>query len=202
MERAGRLTMGRISALVAGVAALLVWASPAAAFHIPGATYTANPFPGVTGSFTVSPDGSGITEAHATNLPGNSCIFTSIDATYPTPLPITDHAFSDTSPPFTASGRFTSKQTVQGTVRMRVTGPGSCDTGELPFTATTTASSQGSFECQAAQAAVDSAQQAVDKAKKKVKKAKTPKAKKRAKKKLKEAQKQLEDAQAALPGVC
>jgi Ca2+-binding RTX toxin-like protein len=120
-------------------AAILWSALPAAANHIAGATYNGTVQGGSAMSFTVSGDGTGITSFSASGpLQGNSCTFSGISASYPTPLPITNHSFADTSPPLTFSGSFPSQQSASGTLRMKTTNP-ACDTGDLPWTASTTA---------------------------------------------------------------
>jgi hypothetical protein len=200
-SRSRRLSTVAVTAGAVGLMACLL-AGSAQAFHIPGATYS-SAVGNIRGSFTVSPDGSGITSVHGENLPGNTCTFITVDRTYTTPLPIINHAFNDTSPSFTFRGSFQAKQSAQGVIRVRSTGgPVPCDTGELPFNATTTASAAGSEECKSAQAAVDAAEQKVKKAKKKVKKADDEQEKKKAKKKLRKAKQELQAAQAQAAAVC
>lgn len=114
-------------------------ASPVAANHIGGATYNGTEGVGNSAmSFTVSESGSGISSFSITGpLPGSSCTFSGISATYLTPLPIVNHAFTDSTPPLTFSGSFTGPQSAQGTLRMNASG---CDTGNVAWSATTTAS--------------------------------------------------------------
>jgi hypothetical protein len=179
-------------------------ATPAAAFHIPGATYTGNHSAGGTMSFTVTADGSGLSNFNVVGpIPGNTCTFSGSGTTYVQPLPIVNHAFNDTTPPLTASGSFNARQSATGTFRIQQSGPPvSCTTPTFTWNATTTASPAGSEECKSAQAAVDAAEQKVKKAKKKVKKADDEQEKKKAKKKLKKAKAELQAAQAQAAAVC
>jgi hypothetical protein len=167
--------------------AALATASPAAANHIAGATYNGTEGVGNSAmSFAVDGSGSGISSFSITGpLPGSICTFSGISATYITPLPIVSHAFTDSTPPLTFSGSFTGPQSAQGTLRMNA---GGCDTGNVAWSATTTAapaqgatpSPAGSEQCKAAKAKVKTA-------KKKLQRAKTASAKKKAKKTLKKA---------------
>lgn len=123
----------------AATAATLGSAPLAAGNHIGGATYNGTVQGGTGMGFTVSGDGSGITSfSVAGPLSGGSCSFSGVSATYPSPLPITNHTFTDSSPPLTFSGSFPGQQSASGTLRIKTTYP-PCDTGELPWTATTTA---------------------------------------------------------------
>jgi PASTA domain-containing protein len=119
------------------LAVVAVATSGARANHIPGATYNGTVTGGSSITFAVSGDGSGITTLSAPGpLQGNVCTFTNVGANYLTPLPITNHAFADTTPPITFSGSFSGAQSAQGTIRVNASG---CDTGELAWTATTPA---------------------------------------------------------------
>jgi hypothetical protein len=95
-------------------------------------------------SFTVTPDGSGISSFSVGGpVQGDTCSFPSgSSTTYNQPLPITNHTFSDTHAPFTKSGSFPGPQSASGTFRIKTsTYPGpSCDTGDVTWNATTTAS--------------------------------------------------------------
>jgi hypothetical protein len=177
-------------------------ATPAQAFHIDGATYNGTHAFG-TVSFTVTPDGSGISRFGVSGtIPGNTCTFSGSETTYVQPLPIVNHAFNDTSPPLTHSGSFNARQSASGTFRIQTGAPFPCSTGQVSWTASTTASPAGSEECQSAQAAVDAAEQKVKKAKKKLKKAETEEQERKAKKKLKKAKNELKAAQAQAAAVC
>jgi hypothetical protein len=123
---------------------VLAVAAPARANHIAGATYTGTHAQGGTVSFTVTPDGSGISSFSVGGpVQGDTCSFPSGSSTnYVQPLPIVNHAFSDTTPPLTESGSFPGSQSASGTFRIKtqVFGAPSCDTGEVTWNATTTAS--------------------------------------------------------------
>jgi hypothetical protein len=117
--------------------------SPAHADHIAGATYTGTHAQGGTVSFTVTPDGSGISSFSVGGpVMGDVCTFPSGSSTsYLQPLPIANHAFADTTAPFTESGSFLGPQSASGTFRIRTPAfPGpTCDSGEVSWKATTTA---------------------------------------------------------------
>jgi hypothetical protein len=189
-----RIALGAVVALAA-----LVLAPPAGAHHIRGASYAVDVFGLFSGGFTVSQDGSEITEVHTNGLiPGDICVFSAMSATYNGSLPIVNHSFSDTAPPLTFSGSFNEVQSAEGTVQISSAG---CSTINAPWTATTNASPAGSEECSDATAVVDDANDAVKtankqvkKAKKKVKKAQSSSSKKKAKKKLKKAKKKQNQA--------
>lgn len=117
--------------------------SLARANHIAGATYSGTHAQGGTVSFTVSPDGSGISSFSVGGpVQGDTCSFSGINTNYAQPLPVVNHAFSDTTPPFTASGSFPGLQSASGTFRMRtqVFPAPACDSGEVGWSATTTSS--------------------------------------------------------------
>ena len=124
--------------LLAGLAV-----SQAGANHIAGATYNGT-VQGTTSTmtFTVSADGSGITSFGFSGPLPDSCggSGSGQTATYPTPLPITNHTFQDTTPPLTFSGSFPGAQSAQGTLRRN---QGGCDTGTLNWSATTSAQPPG-----------------------------------------------------------
>jgi hypothetical protein len=158
----------RIVAAIVGVAAGLVAALPAQAYHIPGATYEGTHSQGGRVSFTVTSDGEGLSSFSAYGpIRGSTCTFGSsgepITTTYVQPLPIVDHTFEDTTQPFFSNGSFREVQGADGTFRARTTSP-SCDTGELTWNASTTASPARSEECRRARAARRRAQRAVRRA--------------------------------------
>lgn len=175
-----------VAMLVAATVIQAPFAPSAAAHHIKGATYNGTHAGGGTISFVVTGDGSGISSVTATNVPGDSCTFESISQQYSTPLPITNHAFNDSSPPMTFSGSFPSVQRAQGTLRVTSSNP-PCQTGDLTWNATTSSSPAGSEECQ-------EAKQAVKKAKKALKKADSEQAERKARKKLKRAKRRQQAA--------
>jgi Ca2+-binding RTX toxin-like protein len=123
-----------------GLTVLVLLVVPAAtANHIGGATYNGTVQGGTTMSFTVAANGSGITSfSVAGPLSGGGCTFSGVSASYPTPLPITNHSFTDTTAPLTFSGSFPGAQSASGTLRIKTTSP-ACDTGSLPWNASTTA---------------------------------------------------------------
>jgi len=121
------------------VVVLAVVAPPASANHIAGATYNGTS-QGGTVSFTVTPDGSGISNFNVGGpIQGDFCTFSNITTNYVQPLPITNHTFSDTTAPFTVTGSFPGVQSASGTFRMKTSGPYPCDTGDVSWNATTTA---------------------------------------------------------------
>lgn len=144
---AGAPKAGRESRLLgsaAGAALLVVVlfaASRADASHIPGATYNGTVAGGTPVSLTVSPDGSGITSFTAAGpLEAGDCTFDDIAWTYSgTPLRIANHSFSDSDDPeMSVTGSFPTVQGAQGTLRVG-DASSSCDTGNLAWSATTTA---------------------------------------------------------------
>jgi hypothetical protein len=167
------------------VVALAV-AAPASAHHIPGATYEGQHSQGGRVSFTVTSDGEGISSFSAYGpIRGDTCTFGSsgepITTTYVTPLPIIDNTFEDTRGPFFKEGTFGDVQQATGTFRATTSGGFRCDSGQLTWTATTTASPARSQECRSATAAVRRARAAV-------RRARTPRAKRRARARLRRAQ--------------
>jgi hypothetical protein len=125
------------TALVALVAVtLMAPASPAGANHIAGATYNGT-FSGGTVSFTVTPDGSGISSFGFRN----DCNQQGYTRDYVIPVPIvtqgTGHYFQDTTTPwFAPTGAFPEPKTARGTFKSDL-----C--GTIPWNATTTASPPG-----------------------------------------------------------
>lgn len=141
--REGRL-LGWRAGPAAGTALLVVVlfaASLAEADHIPGASYNGTVAGGTAVSLTVSPDGSGITSFTAAGpLEAGDCTFSDVGWTYSgTPLAIANHSFSDSDDPeMSVSGSFPTVQGAQGTLRLGDVSS-SCDTGNLAWSATTTA---------------------------------------------------------------
>jgi hypothetical protein len=141
--REGRLP-GRPAGFAAGATLLVVVlfvASRADAHHIPGATYNGTVAGGSPVSLTVSADGSGITSFTAAGpLEVGDCTFTDVAWTYSgTPLEIANHSFSDSDDPeMSVSGSFSTVQGAQGTLRVG-DASSACDTGNLAWSATTTA---------------------------------------------------------------
>lgn len=184
---------------------LLTFVPPAAAFHIPGATYNGTHAGGGTVSFTLTPDGSGLSNfAIGGPVQGNICTFSGSSVNFVQPLPIINHAFNSSSGTTTLSGSFGGVQQAGGSFRIKTFPPFACDSGTVTWTARTTASPAASEECRNATAAVDDLSQRVQKAKNKVRKArkavkraKTPSAKAKARKRLREAKKRLKEAKMA-----
>jgi hypothetical protein len=195
------------------IASVLLAASPAAAFHIPSATYSGTHTGGGTVSFQVSADGSQIASWTVRNVPGTpSCFWTEASPAPPFTIPIVNQAFDDSySDGSFFRGTFDAVRSASGTLRLNdPSGP--CDTGTVSWKATTTASPAGSQECVAATAALKKATKAFKKAKKALKKAKkaqrkasSPRATKRvkkAKKKYAKAKKKYGKAKKAKRAVC
>lgn len=148
------------SAIACAALIIGVTASPAAAFHVPGATYSGNAGNG-TISFTVSSDGSSVT-----NLTLNGPIETTgctLSSAHYDQIPIVNNSFSNGE----VSGGFPNPRGARGQFSVpgiptsllsscRVTGT---------WSAITSASPNGSAECKAAQAQVKKAKRALGKAK-------------------------------------
>jgi hypothetical protein len=186
----------RTAVLVSIAAAVcLTFASSAAAFHIAGATYNGTHAGGGTVSFAVTPDGSGLSSFSVGGpVQGNICTFGGSSITFTQPLPIVNHAFNLSSSSTSVSGSFTGVQQASGNFRIKTFGPFSCDSGIVPWTASTNASPAGSEECKEARAALSAAkaklrkaQKAVRKAKKAFKEADTPGEESKAKSRLRKA---------------
>lgn len=135
-------------------------------------------------------------------IQGSSCTFSGSDATYNTPLPIVNHAFSDTTPPLIVDGSFNGVQSASGSFKLQTGAPFPCSTPTITWNATTTASPAGSEECRNAEQVVAAAEQKVKKAKKAVRKAETGREKRKAKKKLKKAKQEREVARQQHSQVC
>lgn len=138
------------------IAALL--ASPAAAFHIPGAGYSGAVNGGGTINFSVSRDGSSVRDLTLTGIHAGDCRLDS--AQYP-PMPIRRNSFDNGS----VSGAFPNVQGAYGRLNILASGLfGSCRiTGT--WSATTRADPAGSAECKAAKRRVKKAKRALRRAK-------------------------------------
>lgn len=175
--------------------ASLAIASSATAHHIPGATYNGTHAGGGSVSFTVTPDGSGLSSFSVGGpVQGNICTFGGSTITFTQPLPIVNHAFNSSGGTTTVNGSFTGVRQASGNFRIKTFPPFSCDSGPVSWTAGTTASAAGSEECKNAQAAVSAAKaklkkaaKAVRKAKKALKDADTPGEESKAKSRLRKA---------------
>ena len=144
---------------VALIAGLL--ASPAAAYHIPGADYSGAVSGGGSISFSVSGDGSSVTNLALTGpIERSGCTLNSTNYTQPTP--ITNNAFDNGE----VSGNFPNVRGAYGHLNVLVSSfPSSCRvTGT--WSAITSASPAGSEECKAAQAQVKKTKRPLRKAEK------------------------------------
>ena len=93
LRQAARIAIRLAILLVVAAASVMARASAARANHIPGAVYTGTNSGGGTVEFHVSAEGSSVTYLKITNLPGDTCTFTSIE--FPSPsFPIVNHAFA------------------------------------------------------------------------------------------------------------
>jgi hypothetical protein len=202
--------------LAAGL--VLLAAPPAFANHIGGATYNGTHSQGGTMSFTVTPDGSGVSSfTYAGPIQGDICSQSGTTSTYFQPIPIVNHAFSDPGEPGPAvSGSFPETQKASGT--FKVQSSFGCDFPTLTWTATTTATPpapspppggtpppagpQFSERCADARAAARRARRAVARAKKAVRQASGHDARAKAKKKLRKAKKRYRRAKNRAEDAC
>jgi hypothetical protein len=147
-------------AIVCAAMAAGVLAAPAQAFHIPGATYGGSVSGGGTISFSVSADGSSVTNLALGGPIGRpECTVSSRQ--YSQPIPITNQSFDNGE----VSGGFPNVRGAYGRLNIVVsnlTGP--C-TVVATWSATTAASPAGSQECIAAKAKLKQAKHALTKAK-------------------------------------
>src|SRR5690349_22911359 len=166
MEAAGKIAprwRGTAAGIAIAAAALIAaFPSPSGAFHIPGGSYSGYVSGGGTIAFTVSGDGSAVTNLTVTGpvTPAN-CTWSG--AQYSQPIPIANNAFDNGQ----VSGAFPNVQGAYGHFNVVVSSlTGSCRaTGS--WSAVTTASPWGSEECQSAQALTKHRKAALHKAKKK-----------------------------------
>jgi hypothetical protein len=134
--------------------------SPAGAFHIPGAGYSGAVAGGGSISFSVSSDGSSVTNLTLTDINTGDCTLSSRQ--YSQPIPIANNSFANGE----VSGGFPNVQGAYGRVSIQVPAIPSPCTIAGTWSAITTASPNGSAECQAAQAQLQQAKLALNKAKK------------------------------------
>jgi len=130
-------------AVAAAAVASLLSMSHASAQPVAGAYYAGE----ITGcgesscgtvDFTVSGDGSQVKYFTAYDVPGDVCEFEGRQP-YPVPLAIVDNSFGPGIPGmFEVSGSFPSEGSAEGTLRLVVYDPETCDTGVLDWTAITT----------------------------------------------------------------
>jgi hypothetical protein len=146
-------------ASVALIAGLL--ASPAAGYHIPGAAYSGQVSGGGGISFSVSGDGSSVTNLTLTGpIETASCTLSSKQ--YTQPIPIANQSFDNGE----VAGGFPNVQGAYGRLSVPVFGlPSSCRV-TATWSATTSASPAGSQECKAAKAQMKKWKRAFRKAEK------------------------------------
>ena len=143
------------AALIGGVLA-----SPAVAFHIPGAGYSGYASGGGSISFTVSGDGSSVTNL-TLNGPIRMGNCTLSSAHYSQPIPIVGNSFDNGE----VSGGFPNVRGAYGHFSIVVAGlPSSCRVAGS-WSAITAADPSGSAECKAAQAKVRKRKRALTRAK-------------------------------------
>jgi hypothetical protein len=136
----------------------LLPASPALAFHIPGASYSGMVGGGGTIRFSVSGDGSSVTNLTLTDIHSNDCSVSSRQ--YGQPIPVVNNSFQNGE----VSGDFPNVQGAYGRVSILVAGfPSSCRIATT-WSATTRASPAGSEECKSAQRQVKKTKHALRKA--------------------------------------
>jgi hypothetical protein len=137
-----------VVAIACAVAIAGLGAAPAAAFHIPGASYGGTVSGGGSITFSVSRDGKSVTNLTLTNLHSVTCSQSS--AQYPQPVPITKNTFNNGA----VSGSFPNVQGARGRFDITVSTllPSCRITGT--WSAITTADPRGSQECKTAQAHV------------------------------------------------
>jgi hypothetical protein len=136
-----------VAAIACAVAIAGLGAAPAAAFHIPGASYGGEASGGGSITFSVSRDGKSVTNLTLTNLHSVTCDASSAQYAQ---LPITKNSFNNGQ----VSGSFPNVQGARGRFDIPVsTLLTSCRvTGT--WSAITTANPKGSQECKTAQARV------------------------------------------------
>jgi hypothetical protein len=132
--------------------------SPAAAFHIPSANYSGAVGGGGTISFSVSSDGSSVTNLTLTGIQNGNCALSSRQ--YTQSIPIANNAFDNGE----VSGDFPNVQGAYGRLRIGVPGILSSCTIATTWSAITSASPSGSAECRAARAQVKKRKAALRKA--------------------------------------
>jgi hypothetical protein len=142
------------AALLAG----LLPASPALAFHIPGADYNGAVGGGGTVSFSVSSDGSSVTNLTLTDIHRSDCSLSS--RRYSQPIPITNNTFQNGE----VSGDFPNVRGAYGRLNVVASDLVSSCRIATTWSATTGASPSGSQECKSAQAQVKKAKRALRKA--------------------------------------
>jgi hypothetical protein len=138
------MSVRRLIGIVAVALAASVAVATAAADPVPGAVYTGVASDGARLKFTVSPDGTLVTEYQIFEAPGNNCVFYSNgEAGVFQGSPIEQNSFTFQNGDSTLiQGSFSGAQSVSGTFALHQDAIGStpaCDTGTVSWTATTTA---------------------------------------------------------------
>ena len=121
-----------------------LWALPAGADPIAGATYSGLAADGARVTFTVSPDGTLVDSYRITNVHGDTCLFTAAgEQTEWEGAPIVNNAFQyRLYDAILFQGTFPGTQSASGTFRLYDHATGArraCDTGTVGWTASTTA---------------------------------------------------------------
>jgi len=147
------------AAIACGALITGLLASPAAAFHIPGAPYSGAVGGGGSISFSVSNDGSSVTNLTLPDIHSGNCALSSKQ--YSQPMPITNNTFDNGE----VSGGFPNVRGAYGRLRVATSGITSSCTIATTWSAITSASPSGSAECKAARAQLRKAKAALAKAK-------------------------------------
>jgi len=145
LGKAGWLVVA--GAIVCAALGTGVFASPAAAFHIPGAAYSGQVAGGGSISFSVSADGSAVTNLRLTGpIPGPGCTLDSRQ--YSQPVPITNDRFDNGE----VSGSFPNVQGARGQLDIVLSGLFTDCRLTNTWSAVTRADPAGSEECKSARA--------------------------------------------------
>jgi hypothetical protein len=141
-----RVPRAGLTAAIAGAALITgLLASQASAYHIPGAAYSGQVSGGGTISFSVSGDGSSVTNLTLTGpIETATCSLSSKQYTQPTP--IANHSFDNGE----VSGGFPNVEGAYGRFSVPGSDPLSSCRVTGTWSATTSASPAGSEECKAA----------------------------------------------------
>jgi hypothetical protein len=161
--------MASATACAALIAGLL--ASSAAAFHIPGADYSGAVNGGGSISFSVSRDGSAVTNLTLTGIHMGDC---TVSSRQYSSTPITNQTFDNGE----LSGSFPNVRGAYGRLNVPGSGFDPCRIGGT-WSATTSASPSGSDECKAAQAQTKKRKHALRKAERRGNQAKVKKLRRR-----------------------
>jgi hypothetical protein len=146
------------SAIVCGALLACLLPSAAAAFHIPGADYSGAVSGGGSIGFSVTKDGSSVTNLTLTGVHAGDCSLGSKQ--YPGPMPITNNAFDNGE----VSGSFPNVRGAYGRFNVLVSDLLSSCRITGTWSAITSADPAGSAECKAAQAQLRKKKRALTKA--------------------------------------